>query len=181
MRAHLTVLSVAVVLAMTAGAEARAATDPHLRPADAADSALVADAVARSSTVRALADRLKETDLVAYVRVSPSRRGAGDSSISFLGRSRVQRFMVITINRDLALDRQVALIGHELQHAVDMSRVSWVSSPAHLHAYLATTGWKSAYPERVFETYSALRTERQVSRELAAAERGAGTPRPLPR
>jgi hypothetical protein len=157
----------ALVVVAGAAAAGPSSSDPRLRPAEASAKALVADAVSRSAIVRDLADRLRGTDVVAYVRVGPCVEGARDSSIHFMGRSKYERFMVIRINETLSPDRQVALVGHELQHAVDMAKTSWITDPVRMQQYFALVGWKLGYPEHGFETLSALQTERNVGRELA--------------
>lgn len=167
------VTAVAAVMALVVVAGAATAgpssPDPRLRPAEASAQALVADAVSRSAVVRDLADRLRETNVVAYVRVGPCVEGERDSSIHFLGRSKYERFMVIKINETLSSDRQVALVGHELQHAVDMAKASWITEPFRMQQYFTLVGWKLGYPEHGFETLSALQTERKVGQELASA------------
>lgn len=170
---HAVVVAVTAVMALVVVAGAAAAgpssSDPRLRPAEASAKALVEDAVSRSAIVRDLADGLRATDVVAYVRVGPCVEGERDSSIHFLGRSRYERFMVIKINDALPLDRQVALVGHELQHAVDMAKASWITDSFRMQQYFTLVGSKLAYPEHGFETLSAMRTERNVGQELAAA------------
>ncbi len=169
--AVITVVTVVMALAVVTGAAVAgpASADPRLRPAEASAAALVADAVSRSAIVRDLAGRLRGTDVVAYVRVGPCVEGERDSSIHFIGRSRYDRFMVIKINETLSPDRQIALVGHELQHAVDMAQASWITDSARMQQYFLVSGWKLGYPEPGFETFSALQTERKIAQELAAA------------
>jgi hypothetical protein len=169
--AVIAVVTIVMALAVVPGAAAAgpASADPRLRPAEVSASALVADALSRSAIVRDLADGLRGTDVVAYVRVGPCVEGERDSSIHFVGRSKYDRFMVIKINETLSPDRQIALVGHELQHAVDMAKASWITDSARMQQYFVVTGWKLGYPENGFETLSALHTERKIGQELATA------------
>lgn len=182
MRAHLALVSAALLIAGAAAAEARgpSSSDPHVRPAEPSARALVASAVERSAVVRDLAARLKDTDVVAYVRVLPRADSDRASSIHFQGRSSTSRFMVILVDQDLPLERQIALVGHELQHAVDMAGAAWITDQDRMGQYFSLIGWKLPSPERGFETVSAMQTERQVRKELAATAVVAAN-RPKPR
>jgi hypothetical protein len=129
---------------------------------------LVTSAVERSAVVRDLAAQLQKSDVIAYVRVAPRAEGQRVSSIHFQGRSSTARFMVIVIDEALPLERQIALVGHELQHAVDMAGAEWINDPDRMAQYFSLVGWKLPSPERGLETVSALQTERQVTQELKA-------------
>jgi len=180
MRARVTLVAAAVALTMAASADARgtAATDPHLRPAEPAAATLVAAALEQSATIRDLAAQLAGTDVVAYVRTSPRRDGERDASIHLVGRSRHQRFLVIRIDEALPRARQIALIGHELQHALDVAPTSWVTDHLRMQQYLELTGMRSL-AEKGFETLSAMQAERRVAKELqAVAVAAAGRPNP---
>lgn len=171
MRAHLALVSAALMLTVAVSADARSSTttDPHLRPAEPSANALVADALDRSTVIRDLAAQLDRTDVVAYVRIARHVDSGRPSSIHFLGRSPYSRYMVILVDEALTPDRQIALIGHELQHAVDMADADWITDSLRMDQYFTLCGWKLSYPEHGFETLSALRTERRVGQELATA------------
>jgi hypothetical protein len=170
------------VLALAVGADARGpqATDPHLRPASASSKDLVASSLDRSLLVSSLAEQLKATDVVAYVVAEPHEFNRRDSGIRFLGRSRSERFMVITVNSSLPEDRQIALVGHELQHAVDMARARWITDQERMGQYFTRVGWRIGDVPG-YETLSALNTERKVGKELATTAQGSGSAKPLPR
>jgi hypothetical protein len=170
------------VLALGVSADARGpqGADPHLRPASASSQAIVASSLERSLIVSSLAEQLKATDVVAYVVAAPQSVAGRDSGIQFLGRSKAQRFMVITINSALPEDRQIALVGHELQHAVDMSRSKWVTDQERMGQYFTRLGWRIGDAPG-FETLAAMRTERKVEKELNAVGQGAGSTKPRPR
>jgi hypothetical protein len=88
--------------------------------------------------------------------------------------------MVIVIDEALPLERQIALVGHELQHAVDMAGAEWINDPDRMAQYFSLVGWKLPAPERGLETVSAMQTERQVTQELKATTVVAAN-RPKPR
>jgi hypothetical protein len=183
MRARFAVVPLAVMLLATARADAGGPQDinRHLRPADRTDAALVNESLARSATLRDLVARLDATDVVTYVTAAPCAEFERDSSIHFVGRSPYQRFMVIKVNDALPLDRQIALVGHELQHALDMAPASWITDGFRMSQYFALTGWKDSGPKPGFETTTALRTERRVAQEAAAWVAAGGAAVPPPR
>jgi hypothetical protein len=170
------------VLALAVGANASGpqSADPHLRPAALASQPLVAASLERSLIVNSLAEQLKATDVVAYVVTAPDGVSGRDSAIHFLGRSKAQRFMVITVNSALPEDRQIALVGHELQHAVDMSRAKWVTDQERMSQYFTRVGWRIGDVPG-YETLSAMQTERKVGKELITTAQGAGSAKPRPR
>lgn len=182
MRTHVTVLSMVAALALATAADARGpqAIDPHLRPASPASRDLVASSIERSPTVASLAEQLKASDVVAYVVAEPHAFAGRESSIQFLGRSKAQRFMVIMVDSTLPEDRQIALVGHELQHAVDMSQAKWVTDQERMGQYFTRVGWRGGETPG-FETLTAVRTERKVAKELASRASGLGSASPRPR
>jgi hypothetical protein len=175
MRISVAVLTLSVALAFVTGAQARdrIADSPHLRPATEASAAFVANAGTRSPDICDLVKTLDQSNVVAYVHLAPTQPGQVGSTMRFVGRTASQRFVVITIGSDLPADRQIALLGHELQHAVEVARISWVSNQADMHSLMVLIGWRDASRDGGYETSAALFAERRVARTLAAV-----TPKP---
>ena len=163
-------LSAALAFVFTPGVEARdrIADSPHLRPATQAEATFVADAQSRSQTVRDFARTLEQGNVVTYIHLARTQPGQPASTLRFAARSKQQRFVVLTISSDLPNDRQIALLGHELQHVAELTRVTWVSSQADFRSLLALIGWRDAAQATGYETTAALAVERQVTRELAS-------------
>ena len=162
-------LSVALAFVSTPGAEARdrLADSPHLRPATQAEATFVADAQSKSQTVRDFARTLEQGNVVTYIHLARTQPGQPTSMLRFAGRSKFQRFVVLTIGSDLPYDRQIALLAHELQHVAELARVTWVSSQADYRSLLALIGWRDATQASGYETSAALAAQRHATRELA--------------
>jgi hypothetical protein len=162
-------LSVALAFAFTHGVEARdpIADSPHLRPATQAEATFVADARSKSQTVRDVAGTLEQGNVVTYVHLARTQPGKPASMLRFAARSKLQRFVVLTISSDLPNDRQIALLAHELQHVAELSRVTWVSSQPDFRLLQAMIGWRDATQASGYETSAALAAERKATRELA--------------
>jgi hypothetical protein len=176
MKRHVAFISLAAALVMATSAYARdpIANSPHVRPATPATTAFVADAQQKSETVRDLLQTLEKGNVVAYVHLASFESGPAGSAIQFVSSSNKQRFVLITINQALPADRQIALLGHELQHVTEVSRVSWVRDQAAMRSMLALFGWRDSTALIGFETTAAMTVERRVGRELATA--GASRP-----
>jgi hypothetical protein len=144
-----------------------------VRPATAAEAAFVAGAGARSAEVRDLAAKLDQTDVVAYVHLARVEPGQPESALRFAARSVRQRFVVITIGSSLPADRQIALLGHELQHVAEVAHVSWVSNQSDLRSLMALIGWHDPSRAVGYETSAAVCVERRINRALAVV-----TPKP---
>ena len=174
MRSHAVVLSAVLTLTLVAGADARDRTidAPHLRPLNQTSGALMANAQQKSATVRELIDTLEASNLVAYVYVTPLTKDSAESGLRFLGSSKVQRFVLITISDDSTADRRIELLGHELQHAVEVASREWVSDDADYQRLISMVGWRDSTRARGYETTAANRTESRVRRDVRAATGG---------
>ena len=172
MRTRAALLSVAVTLMLAPGVVAGPLSDvPRVRPHSDAAATLIAEAQKQSPTVRDLFKRMENGDVVAYVQVVPASPGAPESTLVFLGASKLARFVVIQVADCQAPCRGIELLGHELQHAVDMAAAAWVTDDAQLQRMLSLTGWRDGETARGYETLSAMRVERQVHRDVRGVTR----------
>ncbi|MEI6669907.1 MAG: hypothetical protein WCP29_17295 [Acidobacteriota bacterium] len=170
MRFHAAAISAALVVTLAAGVDARERNidAPHLRSLDQAAGELLVTAQQKSATVRDLVAKLENSNLVAYIHVAPGANGTLGSGLSFVGASTKQRFVLISIASGASADRQIELLGHELQHASEVASASWVASDAQFQSLLAMVGWRDGTRARGYETMAANQAERQVRRELQA-------------
>jgi hypothetical protein len=176
MRCFVVAVTAAAVLALAPGADARdaIANAPHLRAATDASAGLVTMAQAKSQTVRDLLAKLEQTDVVAYVHVATVPSGTPESSLRFGARSSRQRFVVVQVSNTAEALDQIALLGHELQHAVEMASARWVVDQGGMRSFFRAMGWRAKGSSFGVETSAALGAERRIHLELAQA----GRPRP---
>jgi hypothetical protein len=137
---------------------------PHLRPLDPLAAALVSAGTRGSSTFADLLATLdRASGLVVYVTTTtePDPRG----SIVFVSRaSGVTYLMIRVCTRQIDLDR-VAVLAHELTHAVEISRASPpITSDRELQRLYTCIGVDST--GRRLESTAAVRAERAVHREI---------------
>jgi hypothetical protein len=169
MRKNVAVLSIVMTMAMAGGAGAtEMKRDPHVRPANQQGAALMAEGQEKSQTVRDLAAKLDQSDLVAYVVTASRLPDAPESAIRFIGRSKVQRFVLVQISNETPPDQRIELLAHELQHAVEAARSTWVNDENTLGTLFERIGWRDASKQRGYETTAASLIGRQVRRELVA-------------
>lgn len=126
-------LALACALAATATATAAARGVPidpmtRLRPTQALGERVLADGVARSQTFRRLVSRLERSDVIVYITVRLDMRPTLGGSLRIMGRSASDRFVHISLNGQNSRQMLVALLGHELQHAVEVAEAPDVSS-----------------------------------------------------
>ena len=158
----------AVALVATSGAPAMIQTPvaplPHLRPLDPLAVDLVSAGTRRSSTFAGLLERLdRASGLVVYVSTTPQpdRRG----SIVFVSRAAGVTYLLVRVGtRQIDLDR-VAVLAHELTHAVEIAQASPpITSERELQRLYTCIGIDSS--GRRLESQAAVRAERAVHREI---------------
>jgi len=98
-----------------AGANAWAS---NVRASDNELVTLLSDGVKKSTTLRALTERLSKSDVIVYVRPDVLSRNANQGYLSFLSSSGGYRYLVVHLPVGQSKQQQTAMLGHELQHAV---------------------------------------------------------------
>src|SRR5262245_12330244 len=94
---------------------------PHVRPETAATQELVAVAIARSPTIRAMLDRIARTDVVVYVRQRQFGDSTLDGHIGVLSSVGGRRYLVIELACGRSWVDQISTLGHELHHAIEIA------------------------------------------------------------
>ena len=77
---------------------------------------------------RRLVNRLEQSDVIVYIDLRPDMRPDVGGSLRFLAESATDRFLRIQLNRSVAKLWRVALLGHELQHAVEVAEAPGIHS-----------------------------------------------------
>jgi predicted O-methyltransferase YrrM len=141
-------------------------TKPHVRAATADVRELIADSAARSTTVRDLLARLGCSDVIVYIEMTASPqvpRGRTKLVTAVPG----VRFLRIGINRSMAGTDLTAILGHELQHAVEIAERDEVRDDEGVRRLYGVIG-RPGGPDS-FETDAALDVERLVRLECRRA------------
>jgi len=130
-------LSLAGILASGLfAAGSAAAAPPQLRPAVACHGAgspairtnvsfvdeLLKAGIARSPTFATQADELASSDLVVFIEPMFQMRADLSAYLVFMSATRACRFVLIRYNVRLSDSRAIAIIGHELRHAIEVAQ-----------------------------------------------------------
>jgi hypothetical protein len=150
--------------------EARGTTTQHLRFENGRLEQLVRKSLDDSKTLRTLLERVEASDLVVYVRCDPRLDGALSGHMSFLTRAGNTRFLLIRVRYLGSRLTQVALVGHELRHAVEVADTPAIVDLASFDQEYGRLGYVNVNGSRngvvVYETEEAERTGEQILREL---------------
>ncbi|MDP2317716.1 MAG: hypothetical protein Q8O42_00045 [Acidobacteriota bacterium] len=93
----------------------------NLRPIDATAARLITEGVGRSSTLAALVDRIERSDVIAYVETESCRSKPWAGRLRFVTAAGGRRFLRIGVCAELRRTIQIAMLAHELQHAVEIA------------------------------------------------------------
>jgi hypothetical protein len=146
---------------------------PHIRPESRALRELVDDAVRRSSAVRDLIDRIDRSDLIVYIRTRRFESSDLDGRVGMLSTAGKYRYVVV----ELACGRldylQMATLGHELRHVVEIADEPSIVDARSLANHYERIGVRtsSMTGNKTFETSAAREAGVQVRRELLAKVR----------
>ena len=129
---------------------------------------LIATGMDRSATFRQLVRRIERSDVIVYVEARHDMRDGVGGSMRFIARSATDRFVRIQLNADCSNHTLVALLGHELQHVVEVADHAEVQSPDDLRDFYRRTGVRTG------PTPSTL--TRRVESAISSAPRSSGSP-----
>jgi hypothetical protein len=151
---------------------------PHLRP-DSELRALVDDAARGSALIRELMDRLEMLNVSVYIRVRTFEQSDLEGRVALLSAVEGHRYLVIELACGRPRISQMAALGHELYHAVEIAEEPSVVDARTLAAFYERVGrrtdnWSSRL---TFETDAAAAAGLRARRELfmAAPRRANGT------
>lgn len=168
-------LGCAVLAVRTAAGAARAeqAADPHLRALSPEAQRLIDEASEQSSIVRGLVARLDATDVIVYVSLDLRLPERTRGQLRFIARAGGQRYLDVRIARTLDRRSDIASLGHEIQHALEIAAAPEVVDAASLDRFYGRVGF-SVSDKRWHESHAALRAGEAILRELRTAAHAAG-------
>lgn len=123
----------------------------------------------RSATFRALVDRLEAGDVVVYMQYG-QLPGDIQGRLSFLGAAAGRRYVLVELIRELEESRMIAIVGHELRHAVEVLEQPEIVDRARFALAYESTGFRRrqfAGGGTGFDTAAAIAAGQRIWRELA--------------
>ena len=155
-----------ILATLVAGTAPAAAQGPCVRAVDPVINALVEQGLARSATFRRLYEQLADSDLIVHLERGPQPWLAAGFN-QFVVNVGARRFLRITLNIAQANDEAVALLGHELQHAVELAEQPDVNDIAGYERLYRRIGYRScARDQRCYDTAAAVTAGHVIFKEL---------------
>jgi hypothetical protein len=142
------------------------APERRVRVTDARLRSLVAEGLHRSRTFAGLVTALNHSDVIVYIESVMILPKGTMGRLTMMPRAGEYRYLRVQIRAELSRPEAIALIGHELQHAMEIAGATEVrDTPAMIRLYErighASTG------EHAYDTDAAQDMGRTVRRELA--------------
>ena len=148
---------------------------PHLRTTEPALAAAIATGTQQSPAFEALVDHLDASDLIVHI-VYGDMPADTAGHLSFATATTGHRYVRVVISRRLWGCDLVAIVGHELQHAVEIADAHQIVDERTMAAFYRTIGRSRRNDGRdEFETERAAAIARRIRQELvtwSAAQRG---------
>ena len=174
--------ALAFLIATSVGAGGTAAADPvaalasrRVRVVERHLGALLQEGLRLSATLRALVTRLERSDLVVYVMCDGRSVPRIDGRLTLMGSTPGARYVMVRIRELDDARRMLAIVGHELQHAVEIADTPAIADADSMAREFLRIGYSSrpvpSGPS--FETRAAVAMGLQVWRELQAADAAA--------
>lgn len=146
---------------------------PRLRLTDSRLLAVLEVGREESPLFRGLVDQLDATDVVVYIQCTRLRTGL-DGDLTFLTKAAGVRYVMVRLAWDLPLPRKIAILGHELQHALEIARSPEVVNAATLAVAYGRIGFtrRRGHDRVDFDSLAAIEAGMAISRELAERDDG---------
>jgi hypothetical protein len=138
----------------------------HVRTTDRPIRSMLRTGFAQSPTFASLLQRLEGSDLIVYLEEVDRLPGALDGRLLLLPPAHGVRYIRIQVAAHGTPCDIIAVIGHELRHAVEIAEASTVVDAEGLAALYRRIGVDHGNNE--FDTIEAQEIGRQVRRELVA-------------
>jgi hypothetical protein len=152
----------------------------HIRTNDPRLMRLVHEGFRASATFRRLVERLQQSDVVVYL--DTGGLGSSDGRLMFLSAVAGLRYVHIRVVRLASTAGQIALIGHELQHAVEIAEAPDVVDSSSLARAYQRIGYVNprAIGGLAFDSDAAVEVGHRVLRELSDKDAPARDPLEMP-
>ena len=150
---------------------------PHVR-GEAGTQRLIDDAARRSPAIREWIDRLQALDVTVYVRGKLFAQLDLDGRIALPATAGSHRYLVIELACGRSEITQMATLGHELFHAIEIAEEPTAVSPETLADLYSRIGRQTGDDSgrRTFETEAAAAAGVRARRQLLTSTRhGNGT------
>ena len=137
----------------------------RVRSTDARLAKMIELGARRSATFAGLLAAIERTDVIVYIEAAKGMPSKLDGRLLLLPMSNNQRYLRIQLRAGLSREETVPLIGHELQHALEIAAEPEVRDQAGMISLYERIG-ESSSGVHAYDTAAARSTARQVRTEL---------------
>jgi hypothetical protein len=141
------------------------APDRRVRVTEPRLQSMMAEGLNRSKTFASLVTSLNRTDVIVYIEAVMVLPKGTMGRLAMMPRAGDFRYLRIQIRSDLTRRESISLIGHELQHALEIADAQEVRDSGALIRLYERIGHESN-GEHAYDTEAAQDMGRIVSREL---------------
>jgi hypothetical protein len=141
----------------------------HIRTTDDRLRRLLDQGRRTSPTFRALVQRLLDSDVVVYLWCDATRERVTDGRLTLVSAAGGLRYVVVRLVPLTSPERQIAIMAHELRHAVEIADAPDVVDDASLHRAYRRIGFVSREPyarNLSYDSDAAIAAGVMVLREL---------------
>lgn len=146
-------------------APAGASIGPRVRGATPAVNTMIANGIRRSATFARLVRDIDQTDVIVYIEITNQMPTGLDGRLTFLTSAGGFRYLRVQIVPTIAKDDVIAVVGHELQHALEVAAHPRVQSSRDLATLYRQIGMQAPGIDR-YDTNAARIVGRRVRAEL---------------
>jgi len=141
----------------------------HVRTMDKRLRSVIDEGLARSAAFRGLVARLDGSDVIVYIEPECPMSSRLFGRLTLLGSGGDRRYVNVRISCMLTVTQQIAALGHELRHAVEIADAPAVVDNASLAAEYRRIGFASHVVRSGagYESRTAIDAAHQVWAELA--------------
>ncbi len=138
----------------------------HIRAMQGSTRTLLRRGYRESPSFAALVKRLQRSDVYVYVEQVDRLPGALEGRLMMLPRAHEHRYVRIQLAMHGAPEDCIAVLGHELQHAVEVAEAEDVFDEAGMNRLYQRIGIRGG--EHLYDTAAAQQMGRTVRRELVS-------------
>jgi hypothetical protein len=139
--------------------------DYHVRATDPLLRAWITNGGAESSTLKSLVDELVASDVIVHVVMVDRISGGANGQLYFVTTTPTARYLRIEVTRVGGRADMIALLAHELQHAVEVAHSPGVRDAQSLASFYLRVG-DNMRDSRHYDSVAARVTEEIVRREV---------------
>jgi len=141
----------------------------RIRTSDQRLQSAIDDGMRFSPTFQDLVDRLEQSDVVVYVEADPRSQEGLAGRLLFIGAQGGTRYVLVRVGYFADRARQIAILGHELRHAVEVADAPAIVDRRSMAEAYRRFGYENPWvsvPGYAYDTHAAVDTGFKVWREI---------------